>query len=62
MIIRNFYFVGPVLEPHETNPELIVDANAVLSFAVTLQRLEPVTGRDPQVIQGRSAIQHQKLS
>ena len=51
----------PTLEPEAYAP-LVIDANAVLAFAVTLQRFEPVAGRNPQVTQSRSAVQHQELS
>jgi hypothetical protein len=62
MIIGDFHFVRPVMVPNKTDSELVIDANAVLAFAVTLQRFEPVAGRNPPVIQGRSAVQHQELS
>jgi hypothetical protein len=31
--------------PFEADPPLIVDANAVLALAISLQRLEPIAGQ-----------------
>ena len=37
MIIHNFHVRSVSFFPHETDPPLMVDANAVLTFAVTFK-------------------------
>ena len=57
MIIGNFDIERvTILEP-ETNPPLIVDADAVLSGAIAAQRLKAVRWRQPQIIQSDYRIQ-----
>jgi len=58
VIIRDLNFVRVTLAPLETNAVLIVDANAVLAFAIAAQPLKPVAGRNEKVCQGRSRVQH----
>jgi hypothetical protein len=48
--------------PSETDPPLVVDANAVLAIPVALQGFKPIARRDPQVIQGRGGIQQGELA
>jgi hypothetical protein len=43
--------VGIAVAPHEAHAELIVDANAVLAFSITVQLFQPVAGRDSQILQ-----------
>jgi hypothetical protein len=43
--------------PFETDPSLIVDADAVLAPTVSLQRLEPVAGQRGQVVQRRGRFE-----
>ena len=45
MVIHDFYVVGVVLQPVETDAPPIVDANAVLAFPISKQRLQAVAGR-----------------
>jgi hypothetical protein len=51
VIIRDLDFVRPVNLPDETDAVLIVDPDAVLSDAVTLERLQPIARRDAQIVQ-----------
>jgi hypothetical protein len=44
--------------PTNTDPPLVIDADAVLSFAVALQGLKPVSRRHSEVVQARSLCQH----
>jgi hypothetical protein len=39
VIVRYLYFVGVAIAPDETNAPLVVDADAVLTLAVSAQRL-----------------------
>jgi hypothetical protein len=43
--------------PHEAHAPLIVDADAVLPFAVPVQSLEPITGRGRQIEQNVRRVQ-----
>ena len=51
VVINNFDLVGVSIAPHETDPPLIVDANAVLSLSISVQRLQTVTRRSSQISQ-----------
>ena len=59
MIINNFYARGTrgAVPPVEANPPLIVDADAVLSFSVSLQHLETVTGQGGDIAKPGSRLQ-----
>jgi hypothetical protein len=50
VIIRNLDIKSITVSPCEANPELIVNPDAELSFALCLQRFETVTGRNSQVV------------
>ncbi|HUO05458.1 MAG TPA: hypothetical protein VMU16_09705 [Candidatus Binataceae bacterium] len=51
MIISNLdvYRTRRSFGPFEANPPLIVDAYAVLAFAVSAQRLKPVAGQGGKI-------------
>jgi hypothetical protein len=51
MVINNFDFFRAGLGPAEANPELPVDSNAVLTLAVTMQRLQHIAGRNFKIFQ-----------
>jgi hypothetical protein len=61
MIIRDFHAVGIAVLPHEADPPLIVDADAILTFAITLQLLQSIPGWYPQVLQRFGSIEDEKL-
>ena len=46
MVVNDFHIgrAGASLGPFETDPLLVVDPDAPLPFAATLQRFEPVAG------------------
>jgi hypothetical protein len=48
--------------PLETDPESIVDSDAVLSLPVAAQFLQAIAGRNAQVIERLRAIEHGELS
>jgi hypothetical protein len=56
MIIDDLNLESVAVFPLETDAPLAVDANAVLSLAVALQRLEVIGRRNTQVFQRRSSI------
>ncbi|SUS07460.1 hypothetical protein DF3PB_440017 [uncultured Defluviicoccus sp.] len=49
------------IAPNETDPPLIVDADAVLTCAVSSQALQTVTRRRPQVIEGAGVMELDEL-
>src|SRR5271155_5749508 len=50
VVIRYLYIVGIAVPPHKAHAELIVDPNAVLAFPVMAQLLQPVAGRNSQIL------------
>jgi len=60
VVIDDLYVLWAVRRPSETDPVLIVDSNAMLPFAITLQNLESISWRDPQILKdagGSKSIQ-----
>ncbi len=51
MVINNFHIFRASLGPTEANPELLVNSNAVLTLAVTMQRFQHIPGRYFKIIQ-----------
>jgi len=51
MIVNNLNFERITLSPNETNAILIVDADTVLSFPITLQSFEILPGK---IVRSRS--------
>ena len=42
--------VRAAIAPREADPPLVVDPNAVLTFAISPESLEPIAWRDPQIL------------
>jgi len=61
MVIDNLNFVGVALGPYETDPPLLVDADAVLAFSVTSKQLQPIPWNRLQVREARSVTNHLKF-
>ena len=57
MIINDLDVFGFVVNPSETDTQLIVDANATLPRSTTLQFLKAVAWRSEQVLEGLGVIQ-----
>lgn len=51
MIVYDFHILDPAFGPDETHAVFVIDANGMLAFAVALERLQPIAGRDPQVVE-----------
>src|SRR5215218_5683306 len=62
VIIRYFDALRACFGPDEAYPVLIVDANAVLTFTVTLQRFQPISRRDPKRFQSGYGVKLVELS
>jgi hypothetical protein len=48
--------------PSKTDTVLIVDADAVLAFAISLQGLESIARRIPQVVEATRVVERVELS
>jgi len=61
VVIRYLNIMRIPVTPSEANAPLIVNANAVLTGPISLELLESIPGRDPQVRQSLGSIQYQQL-
>lgn len=57
MIVDNLDLVGMAVLPHETDPPLVIDPDAMLPLSVTSQCLESIAWRHPQVLKQRRSVQ-----
>jgi hypothetical protein len=57
VVVHNLDLECISITPDETNTPLVVDADAVLPFALAPQSLQPIARRRSQIAQLRSAIQ-----
>jgi hypothetical protein len=62
VVIHYLNISRPLRRPHETDAPLIINADAVLPFAVAIQRLKPIAGRRRQVLQKIGGIQLTQLA
>ena len=62
MIIDDFHIFGACNRPAEADPELIVDADAVLPRAAALQSFKPVTGRNAKILDSTCNLQLPQLA
>ena len=51
MVIHDLDVPGRTVAPLETDPPLIVDADAVLPPPITVQSFEPIARRNPQIVE-----------
>ena len=61
VIIGDLNLKGIAVAPGETDPPLIVDADAVLSFAAPFQLFQPVSGRHAKILKRDGPMQDQEL-
>lgn len=57
MIIHNLDFVRAIVTPHETDTPLLIDPDAVLPCAVSMQRFQAITGQARQVYETRGTLE-----
>jgi hypothetical protein len=57
VIVRNLNLGSSAIRPGEANPELIVDADAVLAIPVAFQRFQAVAGEPGKVHQAAGLMQ-----
>lgn len=61
MVIHDFDFGRVAAPPYETNPPLVVNTDAVLPLAITVQSFQAVSWRRGKVPQFRSAVELQQF-
>jgi hypothetical protein len=62
MIIAHFNVIGVVvISPDKADAVLIVDPYAVLSFPVTFEHFETISGRKSEIVQDLGSIHHFEL-
>ena len=49
-MLRNLHIVGAAFTEYEAEPPLLVDADAVLSLAISRERFEPIARRNTQIL------------
>ena len=57
MTVHQFNVEGLAFGPAEAQSPLVIDADAVLTGPVAGQRLQPLTGRDPRILEINRAVQ-----
>jgi hypothetical protein len=62
MIIGDFNLECIAVTPYEADPELVVDPNAVLSGAVTLERFQAIAGKNRKIRKHGSGMNLDELS
>lgn len=62
MIIGNFNLLGISIPPHKTYSPLVIDPDAMLAFAVTLQGFEPISGGNTQIIKRLGIVEHTQFA
>ncbi len=62
MIIDDLYVLGAVCGPSEADAMLVVDANTELPLSITSERLEPISRRGTEVLEGLGVVQEDELA
>ncbi len=62
MIVRDFNVGRPCFRPFETNPILVVNADTVLAFSVSVKRLQLIAGRRSEFVKRGNGIKLIKFS
>jgi hypothetical protein len=62
MIVRDLHVVGVVPAPHEADPVLVVDPDAMLPLSVAAQFLQAIAGRNPQILELKRTFEHGQLA
>ena len=57
MVIDDFHIAGIAVPPHEADAIMIIDSDAVLTLSLAVQSLQPVSGRNIQIIQSHGGMQ-----
>ncbi len=61
VIVDDFYIVGILVTPNEADTVLIVDADAVLAPAITLERFKSIARRNSKVVKLERCVENGEL-
>ena len=61
MVVNNLDVRSAILSPNKADSPLPVDADAVLPLSIILQRFEPVSWRDLQVVEDQTEYKFQLI-
>src|SRR6266700_785168 len=61
VIVHNFHIASVAVVPNETQPVLVIDAHAVLTFPIPSKCFEVVSARDCEVLEIRGPMQYGEL-
>jgi hypothetical protein len=62
VVVNNLDVLGSGRSPDEAEAVLVVDPDAVLTGAITFEQLEPITGRNPQVVEPAGDLELPELA
>ena len=62
MVIDDLHTVGVTSHPAKADAPLVIDPDAVLALAITLERLKPIGWRNPQIVQGGGVVEHAQFA
>lgn len=62
MVVNDFDFVGIAVPPEEADAPLVIDPDAVPTFAVAFQGFQAIRGRNTKIFQDRRGIEHAELA
>ena len=62
VVVNDFNLPWPGFRPDEADPELVVDADAVLAMAVPSERLQAIARWDLQIVETSGGIEEGKLA
>jgi hypothetical protein len=62
MVIYNLHEFRPIWCPTKADSELLVDTDAILTFAIAFQQFQPIPGRRTQEIQCFGGVELGELS
>lgn len=56
VIVADFNIVRVAITESEADSPLIIDRDRVLSLAVVLQRVQPISGWNPEIVEARREV------
>lgn len=62
MVINDLHPIGIAFQPGKADAPLIIDPDAMLPLALTLESLQSVSGGNYQIIQGSRPVKHAQFS
>jgi hypothetical protein len=62
VVIHDLNIISISRAPTETDPPLLVDSDAVLTFSVSFESFQSISRRYPEVVEDRGCIEHPEFS